>query len=1005
MNRKTLEPKGLKRICILIVFGLQSIAIPLMSAAQEISVSGKVTDESGPLPGVSILVKGTETGTSTDGEGNYSLSNVPSDAILEVSFLGYLSREVPVDGREKIDIRLKPASEELDQVVVVGYGTQEREDVTGAISSISSRSLREVPVTQASESLQGRAAGVYVTNSGNRPGNGATVRIRGNRSFAAGNDPLFVVDGIPITGGLEDINPADIESMEVLKDASATAIYGSRGANGVVIVTTKRGEAGRTVVSYNGYVGMSDALGQVDMMNGPEFAEFKRESRRATGEYTGDEDLFEPVELESIQQGRSTDYQDLMLETGFTQNHQLSVSGGNENTLFNLSFNYFQDNGIIPIQDFERYTTRINVDQQLGERFRIGTSTLGSYSIQDGDDLNPFDDALAENPLGVPYDAEGNLIFLPTQDGLRTNPLNEIVPNAYVNRQKRFRLFSSIYGEAILAEGLKFRLNFGPDLIQRRLGNYAGPLTNARREGPATADGEEDFVFNYTLENILTYNRTFNDIHSLDITGLYSIQSRQFEQSSISVRGIPVESMQHFRFGAAEEILETDSDFEKWTIQSYMARVNYGYDGRYLLTLTARADGSSRFGSSHRFGFFPSVAFGWNIMNEEFMQNSSFFDNLKLRLSYGKTGNTGIDPYQTQGLLERTIYAFGNTPAFGFRPSQLRNDDLKWETTASFNAGLDFSIMESRISGMLEFYQQNTTDLLMERQLPFTSGYGSVLENVGATRNTGFEFTLSTVNIRENEPGGFSWSTDLNFFTNKEEIVELYGGKEDDVGNEWFIGEPIRVFYDYDKIGIWQQDEAEEAAGYNQSPGEIKVKDQNGDGQINDQDRVILGTDRPDFSGGITNRFSYKGFDLSVFVFVNVGNMIESTLHRTHNYLFGRYNNVDVDYWTPDNPTNAYPRPNRNQEFPLYNTSMAYFDGSYVKIRNISLGYNFSQAVARKIGAQSLRIYLSAKQPFIFAPYVRKHKGIDPEYDIEEDEMPVNIPALRTFLLGLNVSF
>lgn len=1004
MKSKILTVRG-KRFYL---FFLQSIALllPLIVQAQELSISGKVTDSQGaPLPGVSIVVKGSQQGTSSQPDGTYTLEGVPSDATLVFTFLGFQPKEMPVKGQQTINVTLTADASELEQVVVVGYGTQKKEDVTGAISSISTEALREVPVTQASQALQGRAAGVYVTSSGNDPGDGATIRIRGNRSFAASNDPLFVVDGIPITGGLQDINPADIESMQVLKDASSTAIYGSRGANGVVIVTTKRGTAGETRVSYNAYAGVSSALAKADMMNGPEFAEYKRESRRATGNYTTDENLFEQVELESIRLGRWTDYQELMLENGFSQNHQLSVSGGNEKTLFNISFNFFEDDGIIPGQDFTRYTTRVNVDQEIGERFKIGTSTLAGYNIQDGDDLNPYDDALSENPLGVPYDEEGNLIFTPTNDGLRTNPLNEIVPGAYVNKEKRFRLFSSIYGEANLAEGLKFRLNFGPDLIQHRLGNFQGKLTNARRGGAPEAQGYEDFVFNYTLENILTYNRTFAEKHSLDVTGLYSFQSRQFEESVIRVRGIPVENMQYFEFGAAEEILEANSQFEKWNIQSYMARINYGYDSRYLLTLTGRLDGSSRFGENHRYGFFPSAALAWNIINEEFMQGNTFFDNLKLRLSYGETGNTGIDPYQTQGLLSRTSYAFGDDPAFGFRPSQLRNDNLKWETTASVNAGLDFSILKSRISGTVEFYRQNTSDLLMERQLPFTSGFGSVLENVGSTRNTGLEVTLSSINIQSEEDDGFNWSTDLNFFVNKEEIVELYGGTNDDVGNRWFIGQPIKVFYDYEKTGIWQTAEAEQAAAYDQVPGEIKVKDQNNDGQINDEDRVILGNDRPEFTGGITNRFSYKGFDLSIFVFANLGNMIVSTLHNNFNYLFGRYNNMNVDYWTPDNPTNAYPRPHQNQEFPLYSSSMSYFDGSYVKIRNINLGYNFPAAVSQKIGAESLRVYFSAQQPFVFAPYLQKHKGIDPEYSITEDDLPVETPSVRSFIMGLNVTF
>lgn len=984
-------------------------------------VQGKVVDNNQvPLQGATVNVKGTNITTSTNDSGMFVISAPVDTFTLEVSYVGFLSREFPVNislsGEIVIDLEPNQEDATLDEVVVVGYGTQRKRDVTGAVSSVNAQAIQEVPVTQPSQALQGRAAGVLVTNTSNKPGGGATVRIRGNRSFSAGNDPLYVIDGIPITGGLQDIPPQDIASMEVLKDASATAIYGSRGANGVVIISTHRGRSGKTEVSYDTWFGFSNAYKQIEMMDGQQFAEFKRESRRATGNYddtdpNADENtpgLFSPVELASIAAGRSTDYQNLMLETGNSMNHSLSVRGGSDRTRFNLSFNYMNDRGIISIQDFNRYAMRINLDHDISDRIRVGASVLGNYSIRNGQDLNPYDDALFENPLGIPYDENGELIFLPTPDGLRSNPLSELVPGALLNRNKRLRLFSSIYGEVELAEGLSYRLNFGPDLVQNRVGNFQGKYTNARLGGSTAAQGNEDLVFNYTLENIVKYNKVFNDVHALEVTGLFGIQHRQFEATDISVRGIPVEEMQYYNFGAAEEILGTGSDFERWDILSYMGRINYVYDDRYLATLTARIDGSSRFGRNHRYGFFPSIALGWNISNESFMENNGVFDLLKLRATYGETGNTGIDPYGTQGLLERTTYAFDETGAFGFRPNQLRNDNLKWETTRQFNFGLDFAVLGGRISGAIEYYRQETRDLLMERQLPFTSGFGSVMENVGATQNTGFEFSISTENIKPEEEGGFSWTTDLNFATNTEKILELYDGKEDDVGNRWFIGEPIQVYYDFEKIGIWQSHEAEQAASYGRIPGEIKVKDQNGDGVINDLDRVILGNNRPSLTGGFTNRFSYRGFDLSVFLYFNHGNIIYSTFHEVHNTLFGRYNNLNVDYWTPDNPTNAYPRPNQNQERPVYSTSMAYFDGSFIKIRNVNLGYNFPKSWAAKIKAESLRVYVSAQQPLIISSYVNKHQGVDPEgidFNADSENLPVSTPPSRTWLFGLNVKF
>uniref|UniRef100_F4CFM7 TonB-dependent receptor plug n=1 Tax=Sphingobacterium sp. (strain 21) TaxID=743722 RepID=F4CFM7_SPHS2 len=987
---------------------------------QEREIKGRVLDENKkPLPGATVAIKGSTKKVSTNENGAFVIQSSAASDVLVVSFIGYEPTEQMLrEGQaEQIIITLKPDDDTaLDEVVVVGYGSQRKQDVTGAVSSVSAQSIAEVPVTQPSQALQGRAAGVFVTNTNNKPGGAATVRIRGNRSFSAGNDPLYVIDGIPITGGLEDIPPQDIASMEVLKDASATAIYGSRGANGVVIITTKRGTVGKTTVSYDNWFGFSSAYKQIDMMNGEQFAEFKRESRRATGNYDDSDPnadqntpgLFDAVELASIAQGRSTDYQDLMLQTGHSMNHSLSILGGSEKTRFNVSFNYMKDKGIIPIQDFNRYAMRVNLDHQISDRIRIGTSMLGNYSITNGQDLNPYDDALLENPLGVPYDDQGNLIFRPTTDGLRSNPLSELVPGALLNKNKRMRLFSSIYGEATLAEGLTFRLNFGPDLIQNRVGDFQGRYTNARLGGTAAAQGNEDLVFNYTLENILKYNKTFAEKHALELTGLFGLQHRQFEATDISVRGIPVEEMQYFNFGAAEEILGTGSDFQRWDIVSYMGRVNYIFDDRFLATVTARIDGSSRFGRNHRYGFFPSVALGWTISNESFMEGNNVFDLLKLRTSYGETGNTGIDPYGTQGLLQRTTYAFDETAGFGFRPNQLRNDNLKWETTRQFNIGLDYAVLGGRITGAAEFYTQQTRDLLMERQLPFTSGYGSIMENVGSTKNTGFEFSISSVNIKPKDEKGFSWNTDLNFATNKESITELYGGKQDDVGNRWFIGHPIQVYYDFEKIGIWQSNEVDEAAQYGRVPGEIKVKDQNGDGVINDSDRIILGNNRPTLTGGLTNRFAYHGFDLSVFLYFNLGNMIYSTFHEVHNTLFGRYNNLNVDYWTPNNPTNAYPRPNQNQERPVYNTSMAYFSGSFLKIRNINLGYNFPKSWASKIGAESLRLYVSAQQPLIFSSYINKHQGVDPEgidFNADTENLPVDTPPTRTWLFGLNVKF
>lgn len=998
---------------------LSVVLMLLLSAgiaqAQDVQVSGTVLDETGmPLPGVSILLKGSTRGTTSDLDGKYSISG-PSNGVLVFSFIGYNTTEETIGSRTIIDVNLSPDVSNLEEVVVVGYGTQKKSQLTGAISSVGNKEIQELPITDARQALQGRAAGVDVTQAGSKPGSAPQVRIRGRRSFNASNEPLYVVDGIPTVGGLEDINPSDITSMEVLKDASATAIYGSRGSNGVVLITTKRGNVGKTVVSVDSYYGLNRELGRIEVFDGPAFAEYKRESRRATGNYPegpatpeADAKIFEPVELESIALGRSTDYPAGLIRQGNIQSHQIGVSGGSDKTTFFVSGNYFKDVGVIYNQDFTRYTFRVNLDHQISKKIKIGTSTLFTYSIRNGENFNPLGGALAENPLGKPYDDEGNLIFLPTTDGLRTNPFAEIVPGAQLDETKRYRAFTSLYANWEIAKGLSYRLVFGPDLNVRRSGRFTGSQTNARRGGPATGSVDDRFQLNYTLENILTYSKTFNSVHNLNVTALQSFQQDRFEQSTLSVQGIPAPSQLYHRLGDASQITGANTQLVEWALLSYMARVNYTFKDKFLLTGTVRADGSSRFGENNKFGYFPSVALGWNMHQEDFLKNSTKIDQLKLRTSYGAIGNQAINPYQTQALLGRTAYAWDvNTAAFGYRPNTIGNPDLRWETSTTFNSGVDFSFFKGRIMGSLEYYITNTSDLLAPQPLPNSTGFGGFTTNIGETQNRGIELSLSTLNI---ERGDFSWSTDIIFTRNREEIISLPNG--DDIAAGRFIGKPLTIFFDLKKIGIWQTSEKDIAAGFGDKPGEIKIEDLNGDGRINSLDRQFLGSAVPDFSMGITNRFAYKGFDVSFFIFTRQGSMIRSIFHTSNNNLFGRYNNLAVDYWTPNNPTNAYPRPNENQEFPKYNSSMNLFDGSFVKVRNINFGYTVGDVALKKIGFSSLRVFSSIQNPFIWSEYRSVHKGIDPETFIDGEqgvgagEINANVtPPTVQFTFGINAKF
>lgn len=985
--------------------------------AQERIVTGRVTatDDGSGIPGASIAIKGTSKGTSSDANGNYKIT-VSGSSILTFSSVGFISQDVTVGNKSQINVTLSSDTQALTEVVVVGYGTQKKSQMTGAISSVGSKEIQELPITNARQALQGRAAGVDVVQPGSKPGAGPQIRIRGRRSFNASNDPLYVVDGIPLSSGIDDINPNDIVSMEVLKDASATAIYGSRGANGVVIISTKRGKAGATVVSVDSYYGVNQELGTIGVMNGAQFAEYKRESRRAVGQYplgaataADDAKIFEPRELASIASGRSTDYVGGMLRSGAIQSHQVAVSGGSEKTTFNISANFFQDIGVVKSQDFSRYTFRVNLDHKINDKIKIGLSTLIVNSVRNGENLNHLAGAMQENPLGEPYDANGNLVFLPTNDGLRTNPFAELVPGVNVDENKRYRTFNSLFGEWDIAKGLKYRVNFGPDLTVGRAGRFIGAFTNNNRGGNASGSVNEQFLFNWTLENIVTYNKKFKDVHNLNLTGLQSIQSDRDERTTISVNGIPAESAAYHRLGDANQITGANTDLIEWTLLSYMGRVNYDYKEKYLFTATVRMDGSSRFGSNTKFGVFPSFAVGWNLSEEPFIKNITAIDQMKLRASWGAIGNQAITPYQTQALLGRTAYAWDNTAAYGYRPNSIGNPDLRWETSTTSNGGLDFSFFRGRLSGSAEYYVTRTTNLLAPQPLPTSIGFGGFTTNVGETQNSGIELTVNTVNV---DRGGFQWTSDFIFNRNREEIISLANGKVDDIGAGRFIGQPLSVFFDYKKIGIWQQNEADQAKAFGDRVGQIKVEDFNGDGKINADDRQILGSAVPAFTAGLTNRFTYKGFDLSFFVFARVGQLIRSRFHDNVNQLAGRYNNLNLNYWTPNNPTNEFPQPVVTQEFPKYGSSLTYFEGSFFKIRNINIGYNLPDNVAKKLKMQSIRVFASIQQPLILAEYRQKYKGIDPETFVDGEqgvgggEVNSNVsPATSVTTFGLNLKF
>ncbi|WP_207532132.1 SusC/RagA family TonB-linked outer membrane protein [Desertivirga arenae] len=967
-------------------------SVPLASVStKQIAITGRITDRKGePLIGVAIKEKGSKTGATTDVNGNFKLQVSAANSILLISYVGYKSLEYPLNNRSNVSIILDEDSKSLNEVVVVGYGTQKKSDFTGAVSSLSSKTIAETPVASAAQAMQGRVAGVDVTNNSGRPGDAATIRIRGNRSITAGNNPLYVIDGIPMSGSINTVNPADIESMEVLKDASATAIYGSRGANGVILITTKRGTGDRPVISYDPYYGVTERIGSIHMLSASEYASY----RQSTGA------ALEPYQQTALNESFSTDWQSPLFRAGYRQNHPLSIRGASGKTKYLVSGEYFNEEGVVKKSDYTRYGFRANLDQEVGKKVKVGVSSFLSYAVQNYGIIpnNVYlQNVLILDPLSNPFNPDGTVNVAPDNQTIKKNPFTDL-NSVTADRRKSYRVFASAYGEYEIAKGLNYRLNAGVDNTNNKNGTYNSVLSN--NNGLATAGISNGSALAYTIENLLNFRKEFKG-HSFAATGLFSVQSDFNETSSTSGRGIPYDSQLYHNLGTATEISAVASDYTKTSLMSYMGRLNYGYKSRYLATFTMRADGSSRLAPGKKWGYFPSVALGWRMVEESFLKDLAVLSELKLRASYGVSGNTGINPYSTQGALSKTVYAWDENAGYGYSPSALSNGNLSWEKTASTNIGLDYGFLQNRISGSVEVYEQNTSDLLLNRAIPGWTGFGSVLENVGKTRNRGIEFSISATPVTGKN---FKWSIDANAYANRESIVALNSGVINDIGNGWFRGQPIKVWYDYQRNGIWQSSELEAAKKYNAVPGDVKLVDLNNDDKINaDFDRKIVGNPRPKWGGGITNRFSYKGADLSFFVYIRQGQTIYSQIHERLNTGFYMYNNLNVNYWTPQNNSNDFPRPTVSGTTgikpPLY-----YFDGSFIRLQNVSLGYSLPKSLIGKSPLSNARIYVTGNNLWTIMNKKIPGYNLDPETSTGEVTLD-NVLSTRLVMLGLNLTF
>jgi len=1001
---------------------------------QRIKITGTITDSGGqPLPGVNVLEKGSNNGASTDFDGNFSISVTDENAILEVSYIGFATKEVPINGQSNLNIVLEESSTGLDEVVIVGYGTQKKSDLTGSVGSVSSAKLQERPAASLTESLSGKMSGVSVSINSGRPGGKSNIRIRGNSSVSLANDPLYVVDGvILVSTGLANnsnpidyINPNDIASVEVLKDASATAIYGARGANGVVLVSTKRGTKGGGRINYDSYYSLGTLAKKIDVLNSKEFlmiedvayqnAEKYDPVGYANGKYTdpalkrNDPRLFDsngdPL--------YDTDWQDEVTRVAFTQNHQLSFTGGNENGSYGAFLGYMDVEGIMKDSWLKRYSGRFVFDSNIKSWLKVG-GTL-SYNNQNERVIHESwvgRDMIENIPiLPVKY-PDGTWASNADYPGMEGGPNPVRVGEEYKKYIKTNTVLGNIFTNITLAKGLDLRTTIGINNIDQKTNEYAGRELNfigTATNGYATRALSE--FFSWQFENYLTYQKDFAEIHSF--TGLLGISWQHVNSSSFSARAENF-SDDFFSFdnlGAGSVTKPSTSSAFAYGLNSYFGRINYGLKEKYLLTVTGRMDGSSKFGATNKYAFFPSAALAWKVSEEDFIKNTSSISNLKLRTSYGVTGNSDIPAYGALSGLGNYSYVINDALVNGIGIDRLANSNLKWEKTKQIDAGIELGLFNGRVSMEADVYRKLTTNMLLNSPVPTSSGYASVFRNIGSMENKGFEFTLNIKNIVDTD---FSWETDFNIAINKNKVVALSGGS-DIFSSKTVIreGEPVGSFFGLINLGTWGTDEATEAAKYLRLPGDVKIEDLNNDGVINQEDRTIIGKGIPDGYGSLINTFRYKNFELLIDLQFQYGNDVMYIATRPQENRQGIANSLStvLNAWTPENQDTpiAQWRP-VSAGYDNLDTSHMIQDGSFIRGRNLLLSYNFSSDIIEKLRLSRLKIYTSAQNFFLLT----KYEGYDPEAqtttttDSPFGQGEVNFnqyPKPRVFMIGLNASF
>lgn len=935
-------------------------------------ITGKVSDNEGePLPGVSVSVKGTRNATMTDVDGYYSLDGISPNNILVFTYISMATQEITVGEKSVIDVVMQEDIIGLDEVTTVGYLTMKKRDLTGAVASISAEQIARIPSNTILSALTS-VPGIRV--------NGNEIRIRGNRSIKADNGPLIILDGMPYYEPIESIDPNDVESIDILKDASSTSLYGSQGSNGVIIVSTKKGRKGKTTINYDAFAGWGVTnWHNFKPMNADQYIAFKREAYRAAGTWKDESDdskIFLGNEIANMGNLDENWLDEFLGKNRFWTSHTLTIASGNDKTQYKVSFNYKNDenrtrpNGDNLLEGYksDRYYLSTDLDHQVVDYLKVGISSR-LYYYNGENKPNPFGGLLTMSPLTPIRNEDGTYNAIPTGDPYVKNPFLSTVDEYYNDKTEEWKAFIKAYAALDISEGLTFRTNFSYNPAFSARGYYYDERSNTYNDPRNVAGMHNNRKADMVWNNILNYKKTFG-IHNIDVAGIYEIQDLTHTNTGASGKEQELPSYLWYNMGRLMDSKTLSSSFRRSQMISYVGRLQYTLMDKYMATVTFREDGASQLSKGNRWYFFPSFALAWRVSEEKFIKEIPFITNLKLRANYGITGNHSIDPYATLGTLYATYLTMYNNNGeihyTGMEPEIRPTPNLKWERTKMLNLGLDFGFLNGRIYGSVDYYNSKTDDLLNLKKLPYTSGFDRAWDNIGKTQNKGLEISLSTIPV---ETKDFRLGVNLSYYRNKEEITEIYGGLDKDIQNSFWVGYPVNgVFYDVKQLGIWQENEANIAAIYGQKPGEVKIKDVDGNGKIDGEDRMILGTNRPDWTGVIQITANYKDFDFSMDCYGEFGALAhDSYSTSTWASQLGRWNTVKVNYWTPENPNNKHPRPVAGQEIK-YIGATGYHKNDYFAIRSMTLGYTLPKHLMGSV-LKRTRFYFTINEPYRYMKF------------------------------------